>query len=160
MRSLPSFLTSYYGCNHLNQLTFCCFVSALTFVQSPNTAALTCYTLIWLPLSSTSLFSLLFVAAPCFSVTSCVCPPSSESQAHWLFQSPTHSKPLLGSTTAAGLVGSYRSRRAHLCFCTSEPLMTGGRDDIMEWMDWCPTSTSWSKTSEMCSTRKSYEYLA
>lgn len=25
--------------------------------------------------------------------------------------------------------------------------MTGGRDGITEWMDWCPTSTLWSKTS-------------
>lgn len=130
-------------------MLLCYCPAILTFVQSPNTAALTCYALIWLPLSSISLFSPLFVAAPRFSVTSCVCPPSSESQAPWLFQSPTQSKQSLGSTTPAGLVGSCHSRRARLFFYTSEPPTTGGRDDIMEWMDWCRTSTSWSKTCKM-----------
>lgn len=127
-------------------------------VLTPNTAVLTCNALICLP----PLFCFLscFAAAPCFSATSCVCPPPSENQAHWLFQSPTRTKPSPGSTTAAGLVGSCRSRRARLCFCTSEPLMTGGRDGTTGWRDWCPTSTLWSKTGEMCSTRKSHAYLA
>lgn len=98
------------------------------------------------------LFPLLcLLLPPRFSVTSCVCPPSSESQAPWLLQSQTRSKPSLGSTTLAGLVGNCRSRRAHLCSCTSEPLTTGGKDDIMGWMDWCHTSTLWSKTRKMCS---------
>lgn len=88
----------------------------------------------------------LLLPPSCFSVTSCVCPPSSESQAPWLFQSPTRSKPSLVSTTPAGLVGSSRSRREHLCFCSREPPMTGGRDDITVWTDWCHINTLWSKT--------------
>lgn len=86
---------------------------------------------------------------PLFSVTSCVGRPPSESQAPWLFQSPTPLKPLLGSTTPAGLVGSCHSRRARPSSSTRERPTTGGRDDIMEWMDWCHTSTLSSKTCKM-----------
>lgn len=95
----------------------------------------------------------LFCSAFCFFLLSVFLPlPASghrpEIQAHWLFQRLTRLKPSLASTTAAGRVGSSPSRRELLCFCTSERLMTGGRDGITEWMDWCPTSTSWSKTSK------------
>lgn len=116
-------------------------VSLSSFVK----AGLTSSALIQLPLSALLLvfFLLLSVSPPL---------PASghrpEIQAHWLFQRLTLLKPSLGSITAAGRVGSCPSRRELLCFCTSERLMTGGRDGITEWMDWCPTSTSWSKTSK------------
>lgn len=85
-KSHPAFLTSYSGFNLLNQLTSCSrkpvYYAALsllsiflTFAQSPNTAALTCYALIWLPLFFLSL-SLSLVVTPCFSATPRLRPPS------------------------------------------------------------------------------------
>lgn len=91
----------------------------------------------------------------CFSITSCACPPFSESQAPWLFQSPIQLKLSLDLTTRAAPVGSYHLRRVLPCYCISELLMTGGRDDTMEWMAWCHISILWSKTCKICSNRLS-----
>lgn len=118
------------------------FLTFFCFAQQLFTARLTGSALIQLPLSALLLF--LFF----FSATSSIWPPSSESQAHWLFQRLTRLKPSLASTTAAGRAASCPSRRELLCFYTSEHPMTGGRDGITESMDSCLTSTLWSKTSK------------
>lgn len=91
-----------------------------------------------------------FAVALCSSATPRAFLPFSESQAPWLFQSLIQSKPSLGLITQAGPVGSYRSRKVPLCFYTTGPLTTGGRDDTMAWMDWCHTSILWSKTRKIC----------
>lgn len=103
------------------------------------TARLSSSALIQLPLFLLSSF--------CFSLRHLL-RLASQSQAHWLFQRPTRSKPWPASTTAAGPAASCPSRRELLCSSTSERLMTGGRGGITEWTDWCPTSTLWSKTSK------------
>lgn len=157
MRSHPALLTSYSGfnlfkpatCNLLVMLLcYCSAIFNICAVTKYSRTNLLCTNLAYSSLPSPS-FSLLLVAA------SCVCPPFSESQAPWLFQSPTRSKPSLGSTTPAAPVGSCHSKRVRPCFCTSERLMTGGRDDTTEWTDWCHISTLWSKTCKMCSYRLS-----
>lgn len=146
MNSHPACLTRYCGFNLLKRLVTC---SSCCFFNARAVTKYSCINLLCTNQASPLLSSISLL--PCFFVTSCLCPPFSESQAPWLFQSQTPLKLLLGSTTPDGLTGSCRSRREPLCFCTSEPLMTGGREGTTEWLDLCHTSTLLSKTCKMCS---------
>lgn len=75
--------------------------------------------------------------------------PSSESQAHCVFQSLSPWKPSPSSTTRAAPAGSSPSKRGRLCFCSSGLPTTGGRGGTTAWTAWCPISTSWSKKREI-----------